>query len=100
MGMILQSSTPGMQDPEEAWEIGTDVLRIEGEFFDGLRGRPEQSAITDARVLPHERTQLLWDGKRDEEVVAWELTPDLFFEPLLGFIVLAGGAVAIAAGEK
>jgi crotonobetainyl-CoA:carnitine CoA-transferase CaiB-like acyl-CoA transferase len=42
----------------------------------------------------------LWDGKRDQEMMAWELAKDLFFEPLLGFSVLTGGAVAIAAGAK
>ena len=46
MGMVLQGSSPGVQNTEEAWEIGTDVLSIEGEFFDGLRGRLEQSRVT------------------------------------------------------
>jgi hypothetical protein len=31
-------------------------------------------------------------------MVSWELALDLFFKPLLGFSVLAGGAMAIAAG--
>ena len=100
MGMILKSSTPGMQDPKEAGEIGADVLWIEGEFFNGLRGSLEQSGVTGTLVLAHERTQLLWDGKRDEEVVTRELALDLFSQPLLSFIVLAGGTVAIAAGAK
>ena len=51
-------------------------------------------------MLAHKRTQLLWDGKRDEEVVTRQLALDLFSQPLLGLIVLAGGAVAIAAGAK
>ena len=89
-----------MQDAEEAGEIGADVLLIEGEFFDGIGGRLEQSAVTGALVLPHEGAQLLWDGKGDQEVMTRELALELFFEPLLGFVVLASGAVAITAGAK
>jgi len=33
MGMIVQSSSSGVQDAEEAWEIGPDMLLIEGEFL-------------------------------------------------------------------
>jgi hypothetical protein len=46
--------------------------------------------------LPHEVAQRFWDRKGNEEMVAWELALDLFLQPLLGFIVLAGGAMAIA----
>ena len=76
--MILQGSSPGVQDTEEAGEIGTDVILIEGQFFDGVRGSLEQSGITDALVLSHERTQLFWDGKGDEEVMTRELACELF----------------------
>ena len=100
MGMVLQGSSPGVEDTEEAWEIGTDVILIEGEFFDGVRGSLEQSGVSHALVLSHEGTQLFWDRKRNEEMVAWELALDLFLEPLLSLMVLAGGAVAIAAGAK
>ena len=98
--MILQGSSPGVQDAEEAWEIGTEVFSIKGKFFDRIRRRLEQSGVTGALVLAHERTQLFWDGKRDEEVVTRQLALDLFSQPLLGLIVLAGGTVAIAAGAK
>lgn len=33
MGMILQGASPGMEHTEEAWEIGADVLWIDGEFL-------------------------------------------------------------------
>ena len=98
--MILQGSSPGVQDTEEAGEIGTDVILIEGEFFDGVRGRLEQSGVSHALVLTHERTQRFWDRKRNQEMVARELALDLCLEPLLGLIVLAGGTVAIATGAK
>ena len=46
MGMILQGSSPGVQDAEEAREIGADVILIEGEFFNRVRGRLEQSGVS------------------------------------------------------
>ena len=98
--MVLQGSTPGVQHPEEAGQIGADVLWIEGESFDGVRGRLEQSRVTDSLVLPYERAQRFWDGKGDQEMMARELALKLFFKPLLGFTVLAGGAVAITTGAK
>jgi hypothetical protein len=85
---------------EETRKISTDVLGIEGEFFDRIRGGLEQSGVTDALVLPHEVAQWLWDGKGDQEMMTRELALDLFLQPVLGFIVLAGGAVAIATGAK
>jgi hypothetical protein len=100
VGMILERASPSMQDAEEAWEVTTDVLWICGEFFDGIGRSLEQSRVTDALVLTHEGAQLLWDGKRDQEVMTRELALELFSQPLLGFVVLAGGAVAIAAGAK
>jgi hypothetical protein len=96
--MVVQGASPSVEHAEEAWEIGTEVFSIKGKFFDRIRRRLEQSGVTGALVLAHERTQLFWDGKRDEEVVTRRLALKLFLQPLLGFIVLAGGAVTIAAG--
>src|SRR3970282_1607548 len=98
MGMIVQGSSPGVQDAEESGEIGPDVLLIEGEFFDGIGGSLEQSGVSQALVLPHEGAQRFWDRKGNQEMVSRELALDLFLQPLLGFIVLTGGAVTIAAG--
>ena len=98
--MVLKSSSPGVQHTEEAWEIGTDVFGISGELLDRRRRRLEQSRVTEAVVLADEGTQLFRNGKRDQEVMAWELALNLGLEPLLGFVVLAGGAMAIAAGDK
>lgn len=96
--MVLQGSSPGVQDTEEAGEIGTDVVLIEGQFFDGVRGGLEQSGVSHALVLSNEGAQRFWDRKRHEEMVAGELALDLFFEPLLSLRVLASWAMAIAAG--
>ena len=98
--MVLQGSSPSVEHAEEAREIGTDVLLIEGKFFNRIRGRLEQSRVTEALVLADEGVQRLRNGKRDQEVMAWELALDLGLEPLLGFVVLAGGTVAIATGNQ
>ena len=98
--MVLQGSSPGVQHTEEAWEIGTDVFGISGELLDRRRRGLEQSRVTEALVLADEGVQRLRNGKRDQEVMAWELALDLGLEPLLGFVVLAGGTVAIATGNQ
>ena len=61
--MILQGSSPGVQNAEEAGEIATDVLLIEGEFFDGIGRSLEQSGVSDALVLSYKRAQRFWDGE-------------------------------------
>lgn len=94
--MILQGSSPGVKHTEEARQICADVVLIEGEFFDGLRGCLEQSGVSQALVLSHEVAQFFWDRKRNEEMVAGELALELFFKPLLSLMVLASRAVAIA----
>ena len=84
--MIVQGSSPGVQDAEESGEIGPDVLLIEGEFFDGIGGSLEQSRVSQALVLPHEGAQRFWDRKGNQEMVSRELALDLFLQPLLGLL--------------
>ena len=98
--MILKSSSPGVEHTEETGEFATDVLGVGGELFDCSRRRLEQRGVTGALVLAHEGSQLFGDGKGDQEVMARELAFDLSLKPLLSFVVLASGTVAIAAGNK
>ena len=98
--MILKSSTPSVQDAEETGEVGADVLLIEGEFFEGVGGSLEQSGVRHALILPHEGAQRFWDRKGNEEVVSRELALDLFLQPLLRLMVLAGWTMTIATGAK
>ena len=71
---------------------------IGGEFFNCLRGGLKQGGVSGALVFAHEGAQLFWDSEGDEEMVSGELAVDLFLKPLSSLIVLAGGAMAIAAG--
>jgi hypothetical protein len=98
MGVILQSTPPGVKDPEESWKISTDVILIQGEFFDSLGGGLEQGRVSDPLVLSDEAAQILRDRKGEQEMVTGELPFDLFFEPLSGLMILTGGAMAIATG--
>jgi hypothetical protein len=69
----------GRNGPKYAFEarFGTDVFGISGELLDRRRRGLEQSRVTEALVLADEGTQLFRNGKRDQEVMAWELALDL-----------------------
>ena len=98
MGVILQGSPPGMKDSEESRKISTDVMFIQGEFFDGLRGGLEQGRVSHPLVLSDEAAQILRDGESEQEMVTGELTLNLFLQPLSGLMVLTSGAMAISTG--
>ena len=51
-------------------------------------------------MLAHEGSQLFRDRERDQKMMTRELALDLSLEPLLSFVVLAGGTVAITTGNK
>jgi len=98
MGVIVEGSSPGVKDTEESWEITADIVFIEGEFFDGLRGSFKQGRIGDLLVLTDEAAQTLRDGKGEQEMVTGELPFHLFFKPLPALLVLAGGTMTVSAG--
>ena len=58
----------------------------------------EKSRAGQPLVAANEATKALGDGEGEHEVMAGKLPVDPAFEPLAGFKVLTGGAVAIAAG--
>jgi hypothetical protein len=98
MGMILQGSSPGVEDPKETGEISADVLLIKGELFDGLRGGLEQGRVSHPLVLSDEAAQMFRDGKGEQEMVTGELMLHLLFKPLPNLMVLTSGAMTIPAG--
>jgi len=98
MGMVMELAAPGVKDAEESREIASDVLSIRGQFLDGLRGGGEQGGIGSPLIAADEASEVFRDGEGDHEVVSGQLSLDLSFEPLVGLVMLAVGAVAVAAG--
>jgi hypothetical protein len=96
--MILQGTSPGVKDTEEARQIGADVLSIRGKLFHGLGGSLKQGRVSPSLILSDKGAQLFRDRKRDQEVRTGELALKVFFKPLTGLMVLASRAVAIATG--
>jgi hypothetical protein len=93
VGVILQGSSPGVEDAKESWEITADVVFVEGELFDGLGGSLEQGRVSHPLVFANEATQIFRDGKGEQEMMTGELAFDLFFQPLASFMVLTRRAM-------
>jgi hypothetical protein len=98
VGVILEGTSPSVKDSEETREIPTDVMFIRGDFFNSLGGGLEQGRVSHPLVFANEAAQNLWDGKGEQEMVTGELSLHLFFQPLSGFMVLTGRAMAITTG--
>ncbi len=77
MGVILQGTSPCVEDAKEAREITADVVFVEGEFFDGLGGCLEEARVSHPLVFANEATQIFRDGKGEEEMMTGELALDL-----------------------
>jgi len=97
VGMVLELATPGVKDAPEAGEIGSYELLVGGQGFQCLGRCLEHGLVAKALVGPDEGAELLWDREGDQEVWSWQLAFHLSMEPKLSFVVLAGGAVAVAA---
>lgn len=54
VGVILQGTSPGVEDAKESREITTDVVFVEGEFFDGLGGCLEEGRVSHPLVFANE----------------------------------------------
>jgi len=100
VGMIVELTAPGVKDAPEAWEIGSDVPGIGSQGGHGLGRGCEHGTVSGALVAADEGVELLWSGEGDQEVGPWHLPLHLIMEPLMGLVVLAGGAVAVSAGAE
>jgi len=96
--MVLEGAPPSVEHPEEAGKIAPDMLVIGRELFDGPGRGFEESRVGEPLVSTDEAAQAFGHGEGEHEVMAGKLPVDLVFEPLAGFVVLTGGAMAIAAG--
>lgn len=100
VGVIGNLSSPGMEDAGKSGDIPADKAFVCCHGFQG-RGRGlEESLIADTLITSDERPYVLGDGEGDHEVVSWHQSFKLFIKPLPGFMVLAGGAVAVTAGTE
>ena len=68
VGVVLERSSPGMQDPEKTREIGPDETRVLGEPFECLRRGFAHRVVSEALMRADKGTQGLRDGEGEEEV--------------------------------
>jgi len=97
VGVVVELTSPGVEDTEEAWEIGSDVLGIGSQDGHSLGRGCEQGIVRGALVAADEGVELLGYGEGDQEMMPWHLPLHLFMEPVVGLVVLTGGAVAVSA---
>ena len=98
MGVILQLPPPGVQDTGEPREVCPDEPLVCGEPFEGERRGVEHGVVREALMRADEGSQRLRDREGEEEVRPGQLLLEVVFKPLLGFVLLALGAVAVTAG--
>ena len=98
--VVLELPAPGVQDAGESREVGPDEACIGGESLEGGRRGVEQRLVGRALVRAHEGAERLWDGEGEEKMRPWELFVQVVVEPLLGFMLLTLGAVAVATGMR
>jgi len=87
-----------MQDTSEPQEIGPDEALIFGELFKGPGRCLKQSLVCETLLRADQGTQGLRDSAGQEKVRPRELLGQVVLEPLLGFMLLTLGAVAVATG--
>ncbi len=69
-----------------------------GEGFQEILHRPEHQGVDGFLVFPCQIPQLPGQREGDEVILTWQPLVKLAFQPLPAFVVLAVGAVSVAAG--
>ena len=69
-----------------------------GEGFQQILYSLEHQGVDDFLVFPCQISQMLRQGEGDQVVLAWQPFFDLVFQPLLAFVVLAMGEIAVTTG--
>ena len=98
VGVVLELSSPSVQDTGETREVGANETLVLGEALEGERRGVEHSVVREALMRAAEGSERLRDRKGEEEVRPWELLVQVVLEPLVGLMLLALGTVAIATG--
>lgn len=96
MRMLVQISTPRMQDTGHTQVAGPEVLGIFRKLHHRRIGRVEDRSVAVARMTADEAANLLWYGEGDHEVGAGQQASLLFLEPSSRLMTLARRTVAIA----
>jgi hypothetical protein len=96
--VVLQLPAPGVQDPGEPREVRPDETRIGGQPLEGHGRRLKHSVVREALMRADKGPQGLRDGEGEEEVRPGQLFFQVLLEPLLSFMLLALGTVAVATG--
>ena len=96
--MVLELPAPGVQDPGEPWQVGSNEALVFGQPFEGRCRGVEHGLVGGALVRTDEGSERLRHGEGEEEVRPGELFVEVVLEPLLGFLLLTLGAVAVATG--
>ncbi len=94
VGMVHEVLAPGVEDGREA-QLGLEALLAELE--EGGAGALKEQAIERGLVLEEERAQGGGEGEDPVEIADGQERAPLLLEPLAAALVLAGGAVAVAA---
>ena len=71
--VVLELSSPSMEDAGKAGQAGADEALLFGEAFEGLGGGREQGLVGDLWMGADEGTQGFRDAEGDEEVRPREL---------------------------
>jgi hypothetical protein len=98
VGVVLELPAPRMQDTGETRELCPDETLVLGEPFEGERRGCEHGLGGEALMGADQGAQGLRDSAGDEEVRPRELCVEVRMEPLLGFMLLTLGTVAVATG--
>jgi hypothetical protein len=87
-----------MQDCGEARQIGSEQAGIAGQLLEGFGRGPKQGFVAHPFMGAKKGAKRWGHGEGEEEMRHWQLAGLLGVKPLASFVVLALGAVAIAAG--
>ena len=98
VGVVLELSSPGMQDTGKPRELCPNEPLVFGEAFEGERRGVEQGLVGDALMRADAGAEGLRDGAGDEKVRPGELFFEVVVEPLLGCMLLTLRTVSVATG--
>jgi hypothetical protein len=98
VGVVREWPAPGVQAPGKPQEIGSDEALIFGELFKSHGRGLTQGLVRGALMRADKGTQGLRDRAGEEAGRSRELFGEVGLEPLVRFMLLTLGAVAIATG--